>query len=151
MPTGSSVYRVAARIESVTGYRGELTIEPGVVRLRVRTVFGALLCRLLGAPLVHPGPDITLVRCRWVVPWERAGLLLHKAAARAYVPLTRDKAAALSADLRAAGFDVSEVTVRAGFTGTALLESMWLRHAVDRKPFRTRLKGSPEGRGSLSR
>jgi hypothetical protein len=131
------------RIESVTGYRGELTIEPGLVDLRARTVFGALLRRPLGAPLVHPGPDITLVRCRWVVPWERAGLLQHKAAERTYVPLTRDGGASIAADLRAAGFDVSEVTARAGFTGNALLESMWLRHAVDRGLLHTRPEGRP--------
>jgi len=99
--------------------------------LRVRSLFAALRRRPLGAPLVHPGPDITLVRLRWeLLPWHRAALLLHKPATRAYVPLTRGRAADLAADLRAAGFDVREVTVRSGFAANGLLESMWLRHAV---------------------
>jgi hypothetical protein len=62
----------------------------------------------VGAPLVHP-------------------------ATRAYVPLTRGRAASLAADLRAAGFDVREADVRSGFAATGLLESMWLRYAVARR------------------
>lgn len=124
-------YRVAAYVESVTGYRGQLTITPGVVRLRVRTVFGALLRRPFGAPLAHPGPDITLVYLQWELqPGKRAALLLHKPVKRAYVPLSRRKASLLAADLRVAGFHVSEVPVRGLFAATGLLESMWLRHAV---------------------
>jgi hypothetical protein len=124
-------YRVAAYVQSVTGYSGQLTITPGVVQLRVRTVFGALLRRPFGAPLMHPGPDITLVYLRWELqPGKRAALLLHKPVKRAYVPLSHRKATLLAAELRAAGFEVSEVTVRSFFAATGLLESMWLRHAI---------------------
>jgi hypothetical protein len=124
-------YRVAAYVESVIGYSGKLTITPGVVQLRVRTVFGALLRRPFGAPLVHPGPDITLVYLRWELqPGKRAALLLHKPVKRAYLPLTHRKATLLAAELRAAGFEVSETTVRSFFAATGLLESMWLRHAI---------------------
>jgi hypothetical protein len=130
---GARTYRVAAYLDSVTGFSGMLTVEPDVVRLRVRSLFAALRRRPLGPPLDHPGPDITLVRLRWeLLPWHRAALLLHKPRTRAYVPLTRGRAARLAADLRAAGFDVREVTVRGGFAATGLLESLWLRHAVER-------------------
>jgi hypothetical protein len=124
-------YRVAAYVESITGYSGQLTITPGVVQLRARTVWGALLRRPFGAPLVHPGPDVTLVYLRWELrPGKRAALLLHKPVERAYVPLSHRKATLLAAELRAAGFEVSEVTVRSFFAATGLLESMWLRHAI---------------------
>ena len=126
-------YQVAAYLDGVTGFSGTLAIEPGVVRLWVQSLFAALRGRPFGAPLVHPGPDITLVRLRWeLLPWHRAALLLHKPATRAYIPLTRGRAASLAADLRAAGFDVREVDVRSGFAATGLLESMWLRYAVAR-------------------
>jgi hypothetical protein len=133
MAAGTPTYRVAAHVDSVTGFSGTLTVEPGAVRLRVRSPFAALRRRPLGAPLVHPGPDITLVRLRWELqPWHRAALLLHKPPSRVYVPLTRGKAAQLAAELRAAGFEVREVTVRSAFAATGLLESLWLRHAVAR-------------------
>ena len=126
-------YQVAAYLDGITGFNGTLVIEPGFVRLRVQSLFAALRGRPFGAPLVHPGPDITLVRLRWeLLPGHRAALLLHKPASRAYIPLTRGRAASLAADLRAAGFDVREVDVRSGFAATGLLESMWLRHAVAR-------------------
>jgi len=128
-----TTYRVAAYLDGVTGFSGTLVIEPGVVRLRVQSLFAALRGRPFDAPLVHPGPDITLVRLRWeLLPWHRAALLLHKPATRAYIPMTRGRAANLAADLRAAGFDVREVSVRSGFAATGLLESMWLRRAVAR-------------------
>jgi hypothetical protein len=130
-PASGRSYRVAAYVESVIGYSGQLTITPGVVRLRVRTVFAALSRRPFGAPLVHLGPDITLVYLRWELqPGKRAALLLHKPVKRAYVPLSRRKATLLAAELRAAGFEVAEVTVRSFFAATGLLESMWLRNAV---------------------
>jgi hypothetical protein len=130
---------VAAYLDSVTGFSGTLAIEPGVVRLWAQSLFAALTGRPIGPPLVHPGPDITLVRLRWeLMPWHRAGLLLHKPATRAYIPLTRGRAVSVAADLRAAGFDVREVDVRSGFAAAGLLESMWLRYAVSR--------GHPRGR-----
>ena len=129
----ATTYQVAAYLDGVTGFSGTLVIEPGFVRLRVQSLFAALRGRTFGAPLVHPGPDITLVRLRWeLLPWHRAALLLHKPATRAYIPMTRGRAANLAADLRAAGFDVREVSVRSGFAATGLLESMWLRYAVSR-------------------
>lgn len=132
-PAAARTYRVAAYLDGVTGFSGTLAIEPGVVRLWAQSLFAALRGRRFGAPLVHPGPDITLVRLRWMLlPWHRAALLLHKPVTRAYIPLTRSRAVSLAADLRAAGFDVREVDVRTGFAATGLLESMWLRHAVAR-------------------
>ena len=126
-------YEVGAYVDGVTGFSGTLAIEPGVVRLWAQSLFAGLFGRPVGPPLVHPGPDITLVRLRWeLLPWHRAALLLHKPASRAYIPLTGGRAASLAADLRAAGFDVREVDVRSGFAATGLLESMWLRHAVAR-------------------
>ena len=80
---------MGVRLDGVNGYSGTLAIEPGVVRLRVQGPLAALRGRPLGAPLVHPGPDITLVRLRWELqPGHRAALLLHKPATRAYIPLT---------------------------------------------------------------
>jgi hypothetical protein len=80
---------------------------------------------------VHPGPDVTLVYLRWELQHgKRAALLLHKPTKRAYLPLSHSKATLIAAELRAAGFEVSETTLRSGFAATGLLESMWLRHAV---------------------
>jgi hypothetical protein len=125
------VFRVAVLVESVNGFRGELTISPGLVQLSVRSLWARLMRRSAGPPLVQPGPDITLVHLRWELqPWFRAGLLLHKSVQRVYIPLTWSKAERLSAALGAAGFEVSEVTVRTFFGATGLLESMWLREAV---------------------
>lgn len=124
-------YQVGASLDGWNGFSGTLAIEPGVVRLWAQSPFAALPGRPFGAPLVHSGPDITLVRLRWeLMPWNRAALLLHKPATRASIPLTLGRAATLAADLRAAGFDVREVDVRSRFAATGLLESMWLRHAV---------------------
>jgi hypothetical protein len=139
-------HRVAAYVESVTGYTGDLTITPGVIQLRVRTVFGSLLRRPFGPPLVHPGPDVTLVHLRWELqPGKRAALLLHKPVERAYLPLSRRRAALLAAELRAAGFDVSEVVVRTHSAATGLLDSMWLQHAVAGGPrqIASRRRASP--------
>ena len=132
-PAGARTYQVGARLDGVNGFSGTLAIEPGVVRLWAQSPFAALRGRPFGEPLVHPGPDITLVHLRWeLMPGHRAALLLHKPATRAYIPLTRGRAQSMAADLCVAGFEVRDVVVRSGFAATGLLESMWLRHAVAR-------------------
>ena len=71
-------YRVAASLDGVSGFSGTLAIEPGVVRVWAQSLFAALRGRPFGEPLVHPGPEITLVRRRWeLLPWHRVALLLE--------------------------------------------------------------------------
>jgi hypothetical protein len=130
----SAVLRVSPHVEGWNGYSGELAVFPGVVRLSVQTVFARLVRRPLGPPLVHPGPDITMVHIRHeLLPWFRAALLVHKSARRVYIPLTRAKAERLSSALRLAGFDVSDVTVGTGNQAVGLFESEWLRHAISHR------------------
>ena len=75
---GVRTYQVRAYLDGVTGFSGTLAIEPGVVRVWAQSLFAALRGRPFGEPLVHPGPEITLVRRRWeLLPWHRVALLLE--------------------------------------------------------------------------
>jgi hypothetical protein len=94
---------------------------------------------LYGKTLVHLGPDITVARVRWEVPWRKAALLMPSTEHRALVPLSRRVADAVVAELRQSEFRVSEVEVRHFGAAVALLAAMsWeqvgSRWRKDRRP-----------------
>jgi hypothetical protein len=120
----TSVRGVGAHVDDVNGYTHcQLSVLPGEVRLRL----GGPLARvagLHGKTLIHRGPDITLARVRWEVPWRRAALLLPSTEHRALVPLSRRAADALIEEMRQSGFQVSEVSVGHFGAAVALLADL---------------------------
>jgi hypothetical protein len=139
--TPTAVHRVAAHVDAVNGYTHcQLTVLPGEVRLRL----GGPLARvtspaLYGKTLIHLGPDITVARVRWEVPWRRAALLMPSTEHRALVPLSRPAADALVEELRQLGFRVTEVEVRHFGAAVALLadlssKQVGNRRGTDRRP-----------------
>lgn len=122
----TALRRVGAHVDGINGYTGcQLAVVPGEVRLRLAGPLAKVTAPgLHGKTLIHRGPDITVARVRWEVPWRRAALLMPSTEHRALVPLSRRTADAVVDELRQSGFRVSEVPVRHFGAAEALLEDL---------------------------
>jgi hypothetical protein len=134
-PTPIAVRRVGAHVDDVNGYTNcQLTVLPGEVRLRPGGPLVRVTSRgMYGKTLVQPGPDITVARVRWDVPWRKAALLMPSTEHRALVPLSRRVADALVEDLQQSGFRVSEVEVRHFGAAVALLTDLSWKQVGSRR------------------
>jgi hypothetical protein len=128
----TAVRRVGAHVDDVNGYtRCQLSVLSGEVHLRLAGPV-ARLAGLRGETLIHRGPDVTLARVRWEVPWRRAALLLPSTEHRALIPLSRRSADAVVDELRQAGFQVRQVPVRHFGAAVALLTDLSWRQVGSR-------------------
>jgi hypothetical protein len=93
----------------------------------------ARVAGLHGKTLIHRGPEITLARIRWEVPWRKAALLLPSTEHRALIPLSRRAADALVDEMRQSGFQVSEVPVRHFGAAVALLADLSWKQVGNRR------------------
>jgi hypothetical protein len=137
----TAVHRVGAHVDDVNGYSHcVLTVLPGEVRLRLGGPLVRVFApRMHGKVLTHRGPDITVARIRWEVPWLRAALLMPSPEHRALIPLSRGAADVLVEELTTAGFRVAEVPVGYVNGAAALLTDLsWQlignRRRTDRRP-----------------
>ena len=130
-----AVRRVGAHVDDVNGYTDcQLTVLPGEVRLRLGGPLVRVTSRgMYGKTLVQRGPNITVARVRWTVPWLKAALLMPSTEHRALVPLPRQVADALVEDLQEAGFRVSEAEVLYFGAAVALLTDLSWKQVGSRR------------------
>lgn len=101
-----ATFRVGVRIPPVRG-GGKLTVERGRIVLET----GRLTRSLSRVQrIIHSEHRVVLVKARLVPPWFNTSLILHDDDASGYAVTWLGARARLRASLRAAGFDVEEVT-----------------------------------------
>jgi hypothetical protein len=103
-----ATFRVGADIKWMRG-GGRLTVSPG----QLVFVPNVLTQRLgSGVPVEHVGRRVRLVRARWIPPWFNVSIQLRDTQETRIVMLPAWSRRRLRDALKAAGFDVEEVTTR---------------------------------------
>jgi hypothetical protein len=101
-----ATFTVGVRIGTIGG-QGKLIITPGSIVLETGRLTRSL-SRV--ARVVDTGPQVTLVSARLVPPWFNTSLTLHDHDVSCYATTWQGARPRLRASLRAAGFDVVEVS-----------------------------------------
>lgn len=102
----SDTFRVGVRLAPVKG-GGKLTVDPGGIVLETDRLTRSL-SRV--SRIVHTDRRVMLVKARLVPPWFNTSVLLHDDEASGYAVTWIGARNRLRAALKAAGFDVQEVT-----------------------------------------
>lgn len=114
--SGVVTFRVGVRLPPVKG-GGKLTVEHGAIVLETDRPTRSL-SRI--SRIVHTDRQVMLVKARLVPPWFNPSLVLHDDEASGYAMTWLGARNRLRESLKAAGFDVQEVTTWFSLAGGRL-------------------------------